>query len=147
MTIQGTEKQVKFAEDILKKIEEKLNNENYLNEEYLEACYITKEDVTSTLENIKKIESAKEIIELRYKNADDLINEFRNINEEIVKNGIETIKKNEKTMKRIKKLKSKTGEEKESYRETIISIISRQLRIQHYKTYEIILEKLIEEVE
>lgn len=124
--LQGSEKQIKWAKDILVKIEESFNSENLNNHDYLNACNITKNDIKSALENIKKIESAKTIIDIRCSSAVELINTYKTI--EITEEQLNKCREDERLMRRINKIKS--GERsKESYIEITMEMINNSSRL------------------
>ena len=103
----------------------------------MECCNITKNDIKSALENIKKIDLAKTIIELRYTTAVDLINTYKTV--EITEEQLNKCRADEKLMRRISRIKS--GERsKESYIEITMEMINESSRLA-----KMIYNKLIEE--
>ena len=122
--LQGSEKQIKWAESIREKL---IGEMKYLlnrnDKRYTESVYslndITDADVKNAIEIIENITEAKEIIDIRNIDYKEIISQNKVV--EIEESIIEEVKQDEKVMKRISKIETK--EDNETYIERTANII------------------------
>lgn len=137
--LQGTEKQVKWANDIRAKIIEKMENA-YGTGKKLRMCGFKKDDLKTAIENIENIDKAETFIKMRFDSASLLIERYRKIE---IEKEIEEIRKNERIMKRVNKIKD--GGKSESYVETTEALINNHLASLGGREAEAILKQLLSE--
>jgi hypothetical protein len=106
----GSEKQVKWAKDIRGKIIIRLENQLKNTDEDLRLNYLNRTDIETTIKNIKEIDSAKTLIDMRYDTLTEFINNYKDI--EITEEAMDLVKESEKSYNRIlnRLTKIKNGE-------------------------------------
>jgi len=108
--LKGSEKQVDWAKDIREKIITRLENQLKNTDEDLKLNYLNRTDIETTIKNIKKIDSAKTLIDMRYDMLTEFINNYKDI--EITEEAMSLVKESEKSYNRIlnRLTKIKNGE-------------------------------------
>lgn len=132
--LKGSEKQVKWAEDIREAIITTMTNEDRFNEVFFKNANFTKVQLDSALANIKKIEDAKVFIDIRHSNIYELVSNYMELDEYFIIDSIKSLMENEKVMKRIKKIDTLDGEKKENYIATTKALISNIIHCYHTRT-------------